>query len=178
MWNLKAIIPSVLSTIRLALSFVLPFSPEEVWAWLVVCAGVSDVADGWLARRWQVESWQGGLLDAVADKLFVLVVVSVFAITGKFSPMWIPLLLARDFVVAVTSLYIFSCGMRQSHKQLAVRVSGKLATGGQFLLFLVVLLYPAGGGVALVFASLCSLWAGFEYGRVFYRFVGQQLSRK
>ncbi len=44
--------------------------------------------------------------------------------------------------------------MWQSHKQLAVRVSGELATGGQFLLFLVILLYPAGDVVALLFASL------------------------
>ncbi len=178
MWHLKAIIPSALSLFRLVLSFALPFFPQNVWVWLVICAGVSDVADGWLARRWKVETWQGGMLDAVADKLFVFVVVCSLAATGKFSPIWIPLILGRDVVVAMTSLYVFICGMWQSYKKIAVHVSGKLATGGQFLLFLIVLLYPAGSSIALLFASICSVWAAFEYGMVFYKLVCDQLEKK
>ena len=36
-----------------------------------VIAAASDWLDGWLARRWQVQSQLGALLDPVADKLLV-----------------------------------------------------------------------------------------------------------
>ncbi len=178
MWQLRAIIPSALSAARLLISLAFPFFPQNFWVWLIVGAGVSDVADGWLARRWKVESWQGGLLDAVSDKVFVFVVLCVLAAAGKFSPLWIPIVLSRDIVVAVTSLYVLSCGTWQSYKKLGVRASGKLATGGQFALFLVVLLYPEGKSLALLFSSACSVWAAFEYGRLFYQVVCQQLGEK
>ncbi len=52
------------------------------------------------------------------------------------------------------------------------------APGRQFLLFLVILLYPPRDEVAHLFASRCSLWVGIGYGRVFYRFVSQQPTGK
>ncbi len=169
MWRFKAIFPSALSAFRLVTSVLLPFLPQALWVWLIIAAGASDVADGWLARRWNVESWLGGLLDAVADKVFVVVVLIAFVIAGNFSPLWIPFVLARELVVAVTVLYVFLSGKWKSYKTICVRTSGKLATGGQFILFLIVLLYPPGTDVALVFASMCSLWAAFDYGKSFYR---------
>ncbi len=142
---------------------------------MVLGAGISDVADGWLARRWKVESWQGGMLDAVADKIFVFVVVCVLAVAGKFSPIWIPIILLRDIVVATTACYVLFCGMWQSYKKLGARASGKLATAGQFALFVVVLLYPAGSIIALVFASICSIWAAYDYGRLFVKVLNRSL---
>ncbi len=178
MWQLRAIIPSALSAARLLISFAFPFFPQNFWVWLIVGAGVSDVADGWLARRWKVESWQGGLLDAVSDKVFVFVVLCVLVAVGKFSPLWIPIVLARDIVVAITSLYVLSCGTWQSYKKIGVHTSGKIATGGQFSLFLAVLLYPAGSSLALVVSSACSVWAACAYSRLFYQVVCQQLGEK
>ena len=60
-------VPNILSSLRLVIAFVFPFVPDYYWLWLVLTGGCSDFLDGWIARRWQVASWQGGLLDAVAD---------------------------------------------------------------------------------------------------------------
>lgn len=69
-------IPNILSALRIALclplllvdAMTVPF-----WA-LYVTAGVTNMLDGFLARRWGVESRFGVRLDSVADFVFVLVV--------------------------------------------------------------------------------------------------------
>lgn len=160
----RAIFPSALSSLRLLISFALPFLPQTYWIWCVLVAGASDAADGWLARRWKVESRIGGIVDALADKVFALVVLWVLASAGNFSPLWIPLVLARDIVVAITTLYVVASRRWYFFKDVQVRISGKIATGGQFALFLIILMFPPGILPALLFTSVVSLLAALDYG--------------
>jgi len=139
-----------------------------MWPWLIIGAGLSDLMDGWLARRWQVVSWYGGLIDAISDKCFVLTVLIVFTVRGKFSPIWVPFVIARDIVVLVTALYIVALRIWSAFKRMNPRVTGKVATGGQFVLFLLVALYPSSTLPALLFATVCSLISAADYARVFY----------
>lgn len=167
MRSIKYLIPSTLSSLRLLAALVFPFCPENSWVWLILVAGISDVLDGWLARKWGVVSWQGGLIDAIADKLFVLTVLVVFTIGDKFSPLWIPAVIARDLLVLFTSIYIVALRLWGSFKEMPARVFGKLATAGQFALFLVVATAPEKIFYALAFASLCSTIAAIDYGQLF-----------
>lgn len=160
-------IPNALSTGRILLAGIFPFSPENLWFWLVLASGFSDFLDGWLARRWQVQSWQGGLLDGIADKLFILCVLVTFVSVEKFSVWWVPALLARDLLVACTALYAVSIHSWESFKKMDARWSGKMATVSQFFLFLVVLLFPDWTWFALCLAALLSGIAACDYGRLF-----------
>ncbi|MEN8198626.1 MAG: CDP-alcohol phosphatidyltransferase family protein [Thermodesulfobacteriota bacterium] len=160
-------IPNALSSGRILLALYFPFSPENFWLPLVLISGFSDVLDGWIARRYQVQSWQGSILDGIGDKLFVLCVLITFAAAGKISAWWLPLLLARDLVVAYTAAYAVSIRSWESFQKMEHRISGKLATVGQFLLFLTVLLFPAGIYPALGCAVLFSVTAAVDYGRLF-----------
>jgi CDP-diacylglycerol--glycerol-3-phosphate 3-phosphatidyltransferase/cardiolipin synthase len=164
-----ACIPSLLSGFRLLAAVAFPFCPELYWPWLIVVAAVSDVLDGWLARKWKVVSWQGGLIDAIADKLFVLTVLVVYAVAGKFSPLWIPAVIARDLLVLATFIYVILLRDWESLTRMQARLSGKLATGGQFVLFLVVAALPDATFHALLFASSCSVLAAGDYGLLFAR---------
>ncbi len=160
-------IPNALSTGRILLACIFPFSPEKLWFWLVLGSGFSDFLDGWVARRWQVQSWQGGLLDGIADKLFILCVLITFVSAGKFSGWWVPALLARDLLVFSAALYAVSIHSWESFKKMDARWSGKLATFGQFSLFLIVLLFPDWIWPALYCAALLSGVAACDYGRLF-----------
>ncbi len=168
MYSFKHILPSLCSSFRLLAAGAFPFCDEGIWFWLIIGAALSDLADGWLARRWQVVSWQGGLIDAISDKCFVLTVLIVFTVRGKFSPLWIPLVIARDIVVFITSLYIATLRLWSSFTKMSHRVTGKVATGGQFALFLVVALFPSVPLSALLLASTCSLISAADYARAFY----------
>lgn len=167
-------IPNMLSTVRLLLACLFPFSPAQEWIWLVLAAGASDFLDGWIARRWKLASWQGGLLDAIADKLFVLSVLVTFILSGKIALLWIPLVIARDLTVTLIALYAFLCRYWASFRDMEASLSGKLATGGQFLLFMTVALAPAYIDRVLVVTVLFSLLAALDYGMRFVAALRQR----
>ena len=65
--------PNVISLLRIAGSISLLFCDVKGWPFwtLYVLCGLSDIADGWLARKLHAESKTGAVLDSVADLLFV-----------------------------------------------------------------------------------------------------------
>ena len=69
-------IPNFLSVLRMVLSLaLLMVGSKTVFFWaLYLFAGVTDMLDGFLARRWKVESKVGARLDGIADFVFVMVV--------------------------------------------------------------------------------------------------------
>jgi len=66
-------LPNVLSVLRIAGSIGLLFCKASGWPFwaLYVLCGISDMADGWLARKLQAETKTGAILDSVADIVFV-----------------------------------------------------------------------------------------------------------
>ncbi|MCF8056883.1 MAG: CDP-alcohol phosphatidyltransferase family protein [Desulfocapsa sp.] len=160
-------VPNALSTGRILLACIFPFSPEKYWLLIILGGGLSDVLDGWVARRWQVQSWQGGLLDGIADKLFVVSILITFVSAGKFSGWWIPALLARDLLVAFTVVYAVWIRSWDAFKKMEARWSGKIATVGEFFLFLAAILFPDKILLALCCAALFSGVAACDYGWLF-----------
>lgn len=72
--------------------------------WIVAVAGVTDVLDGHLARRWDLTSRLGALLDAVADKSFQVATLVTITALGRplFTqlPLWLlAAVVARDLVL-------------------------------------------------------------------------------
>ena len=67
-------IPNIITLLRMAGSFGLLFydvTSGVFWIIYALC-GISDMADGWLARKLNAESKTGAVLDSVADILFVV----------------------------------------------------------------------------------------------------------
>lgn len=66
-------IPNIISALRiLGAMLLLFFPPASVAFWIIYgLCGVSDMLDGYLARRLHAESKTGAMLDSVADICFV-----------------------------------------------------------------------------------------------------------
>ena len=66
-------LPNVISELRIAGSIGLLFCDVRGWPFwsLYVLCGLSDILDGWLARRLHAESKTGAILDSVSDIVFV-----------------------------------------------------------------------------------------------------------
>ncbi|MBP5486687.1 MAG: CDP-alcohol phosphatidyltransferase family protein [Bacteroidales bacterium] len=66
-------LPNVISTLRIAGSFSLLFCDVKGWPFWVLYAlcGISDIVDGWLARKLHAETKAGAVLDSVSDIVFV-----------------------------------------------------------------------------------------------------------
>ena len=67
-------LPNVISALRIAGSIGLLFCDVRGWTFwtLYVLSGLSDIIDGWLARKLHAESKTGAVLDSVADIIFVV----------------------------------------------------------------------------------------------------------
>jgi len=130
-------IPNALTLLRLALIplFVVLFVRAEdgsSWAagWVFLVAGVTDQVDGWLARRWRVESQFGKLADPLADRLMIDAAVILLALEGKLPWPAALVVVARDLLLVGGYKLLVPHGY-----ELSVSTLGKAAT---WLLYLSV----------------------------------------
>ena len=106
MQRLMRHVPNILTVARLlALPFIVwtyaLYAPGAAWttAWIVLFAALSDVADGFLARRYHVQSEFGRWVDPTVDRLFFFTLVAMLWYFGTL-PWWAVLpLLVRDGVI-------------------------------------------------------------------------------
>ena len=62
-------------------------------------AGLTDAIDGWLAKHFHWESWIGGILDPIADKLMLIGCFIALGMVGAH-PEWLTwLVVGRDIVI-------------------------------------------------------------------------------
>jgi cardiolipin synthase len=108
------------------------------WALAVFAlAAVTDLLDGWVARRRRMASRLGAFLDPLADKL--LLTASFVTLTYlKTLPFWITaVVLSRDIILIVGALVLHMVGVRIDPEPTRI---GKLATFFQILAVLTGLL--------------------------------------
>ncbi|KAF2638980.1 hypothetical protein P280DRAFT_470979 [Massarina eburnea CBS 473.64] len=72
---------------------------------LFVYAGTSDLLDGWIARRWKLQTVVGSVVDPMADKVLMTTLVTCLAVNGSLSLPLATLILGRDASLAVAALY-------------------------------------------------------------------------
>ena len=140
---MKVNLPTLLTLSRIAIIpvfmiiFYLPVQwSSEVCTWLFVAAGVTDWLDGLIARRFGMMSRFGAVLDPVADKLMVAVVLILLV---DHNPTPYP-----DFLLAVPAAIIVGREitisalrewMAEVGQQSMVKVSfiGKIKTTAQMI---------------------------------------------
>lgn len=99
-------IPNAITVSRLFLTagFILFVTFESTWGHftaliLFIIAAISDFVDGWLARKMNLITPLGKLLDPLADKILVCTAF-VFLTAEGLCPVWITaLIIGREFLV-------------------------------------------------------------------------------
>lgn len=103
-------LPNLISLARLA---AVPFT---VWLiidghlmasfWVFVAAGVSDALDGFIAKRFNMETELGKYLDPLADKALLVSVFVVLGVEGHIASWLVILVVSRDlFIVGGALLF-------------------------------------------------------------------------
>ncbi|MGH2770877.1 MAG: CDP-alcohol phosphatidyltransferase family protein [Actinomycetota bacterium] len=135
-------VPNLISAARLLMVpvFVVIFLAERyLLAFsLLAILSTTDWVDGFVARRTGQVSKLGKLLDPLADRIAIVVVVALFAFTGTIPWVLAVIILGRDLIVVIAFAAFESRGL----PRLAVNRTGKAATA--FIYF----------GIAIAAASL------------------------
>ncbi|KAK0646343.1 CDP-alcohol phosphatidyltransferase-domain-containing protein [Cercophora newfieldiana] len=79
---------------------------HHTWALgLFAYAGITDLLDGWIARRWNQGTVIGTIIDPMADKTLMTILTVTLAIQGAL-PVWLAvIILGRDVGLAISAIY-------------------------------------------------------------------------
>ena len=129
--------------------------PVIIWAiasgqmavafFLFVIAGISDAVDGFLAKRFHMQSEVGALLDPLADKALLVSIFVALGITADV-PRWLVILVvSRDVIIIGAVIVSWLLGRPIPMKPLMV---SKLNTGAQ-VIYAALVLASLGFGLRL-----------------------------
>ncbi len=103
---------------------------------LFVLAGISDAVDGFLAKRFQMQTKLGAYLDALADKLLIVSIYIALGARGQL-PLWLVIaVVSRD--LAILAGFLLAWMLNHPAEVKPVLIS-KLNTTAQIVLAAVVL---------------------------------------
>ena len=139
-------IPNALTIVRFAaipvfIALVATADGGHSWAAAIVfgAAAATDQVDGWLARRWRVESRFGTVADPLADRLMIATAVIGLFLHGRLPWPALILILARDLVLVGGFTLLAPRGL-----DLSVSFLGKAATWILYLALALMLATPDG----------------------------------
>jgi CDP-diacylglycerol---glycerol-3-phosphate 3-phosphatidyltransferase len=176
-WNL----PNSITLLRcgaLPVLLMLPLTPDRggsrLVAWCFIVAALTDLLDGWLARRGKQVTSIGKLLDPLADKLLASTALIVLLAMGRI-PIW-----ATWMVVVIVGRELAVTGLRglasaRGHVMAAswmgkVKTLSQNVAIGALLFHFPTLGLPAHriGMICLALATALTLASGYLYFRDYF----------
>lgn len=153
-------LPNKLTFVRIvctALMVLFLLLPGPVFAWLSVvffgAAALTDMADGHIARKYNLVTNLGKFMDPLADKILNYSVMILLVPEGLVPALALVVILFREFLVS---------GIRQSAveqgKVIAANIWGKIKTLFQDISLVVILLMRAVGLSFAVPVSVALVW--------------------
>lgn len=148
-------VPNLLSLIRLALVpfFAVEFMNGKYLTSVIILAvsGISDFADGKIARRFNQISAMGKILDPLADKATQITIAIVFYITFRGSDdqtvrafSWVFLIfLIKEAIMVVGAVVMIVCSLRPG----AAEMPGKVATFAFYAIMISIMAFGPDIGI-------------------------------
>lgn len=164
-------IPNTITVLRIMLVPVLVYfllhGEYRVAIWVLLGAGLSDALDGFIARRFNLRTELGAVLDPLADK--TLIIASVLALAwGRLLPWWLAVVIAfRDLIIigGATAYYL-----RAGRLEMNPSILSKLNTFVQICMVFLILgtatgMVKAAGWLPALFgcALLTTVFSGMHY---------------
>lgn len=153
------LLPNILTYIRLLLvpAFIVAYSNAETTgdhifaAGIIVISGITDVADGFIARHWNMISDLGKIIDPLADKAMQFSMMICVCVRYKWFVFLIVIYSIKELLSFIVSAYLFTRG---KHIQGAMWC-GKICTVVLFIVMLTCVALPS------VPNSLVTIMIGF-----------------
>ena len=168
MWN----IPNLLTLLRIVIipALVVVYVLDRPWSGLVAtvlftAAAITDWADGYLARKMNLQTAFGAFLDPVADKLIVstalIVLIADPKVVESVYSTWllavaVAIIIGREIVVSALREWMAGEGNRAT---VAVSMLGKVKTTFQMIAIGLLLYYEdLWEYLFLCWVNFCCIW--------------------
>jgi CDP-diacylglycerol--glycerol-3-phosphate 3-phosphatidyltransferase len=177
-------LPNAVTMLRICIIpvlFFLLFDPDRIWSLIIavlfIMAALTDLLDGYLARRYHIVTNIGKLLDPVVDKIIVNTAMILLIPIGRI-PAWIvAIIIIRDFIVDGIRTIATSEGMIIDASKL-----GKRKMLCQiFAVSALIIHYPFIGanahvvGMVVLYVALwLTIHSGIDYMLKFYRHANKR----
>lgn len=187
-WNL----PNMLTLARIAVIplFVwLTYDADPMSSFLAAAlftvAAITDVVDGFLARRWNLITVVGKFMDPLADKLIVMAALVMMVRLGRVAAWVVIVLIAREFIVSGLRMVAASEGMviaagQEGKWKTALQLVGIIALCVHYVHPLDLIWwnfpvdYNAVGKVFLYLSVALSVWSGAGYFNAFLKMLARR----
>lgn len=151
-------IPNLLSFLRLCLIplFIWLYCVKREYVWtgiVLVFSGITDIADGFIARHFHMTSDLGKVLDPIADKLTQAAML--FCLCTRFPWMMVPLalMLVKELYMGIAGIMV----IRKTGKVFGAKWHGKVTTCMlDALVILHVVWYQIPGAVSDASIAICT----------------------
>jgi cardiolipin synthase len=106
------LVPNLLSIFRFLLipliAFFLIYHPQEtiIITLLLVLSFLSDILDGWIARKFNQVSELGKIIDPLADKFTVIVIATILFLYNRIPTWFFLVVVARDLLILLFGLIL------------------------------------------------------------------------
>lgn len=170
-------VPNFLTLLRISvipifvLVFYWPFKSHHlVCAIIFAVAAITDLLDGYLARKLKQVSPLGEFLDPVADKL--IVAVALVLLVQAYPSIWLAIpaavIVGREIVISALREWMAELGKRQ---RVAVRGISKFKTAAQMVSIVLLLSQDPAvfnwvtglGHILIYIAAILTLWSMVIY---------------
>jgi CDP-diacylglycerol---glycerol-3-phosphate 3-phosphatidyltransferase len=174
-------LPNTITMARLSIIpflFFLLFSPDQTWSLVLaisfIIASLTDLLDGYVARRYQIVTTMGKFLDPIADKLVINTAMVLMIPIGRIPAWVVAIIIIRDFFVDGVRTIATSEGIVIQASWL-----GKQKTLCQvFAVSALMIHYPflgadahTVGTVLLFMALIMTIYSGIDYFMKFLKLV-------
>ena len=175
-------IPNMLSILRLILIPVFAYTylgmeNQLLSVIVLIVSGLTDMADGYIARRFNQESYLGMILDPVADKLTQMVAGAAIAV--RFPPliMVMVVLFVKEIVSILAGMIIMKSGRKIPHSVMIGKVTTFLLYGTMGLL----LFWPGIPDLLVwglsIACTVCLIWAFITYSVMYIKIMKTPLEK-
>ena len=133
---------------------------------LFIIASLTDFFDGYIARKYNMVTDFGKMVDAISDKMLTNSLLVILACNGMISPVIAVIFIVRDIIVDAIKMIVGNKGKAVAAIKVAKWKTATLMLGLVFTLFYNIPFEFIGirvSDVLLIISAILSVISGFKY---------------
>lgn len=140
----------------------------EIWrlaaVWIAVIASITDVLDGYVARKFRYVSKIGAIYDPIVDKIGCVAVIILLTIARNYFyevPLWYPaIIIAKELIMTVGSILLRKKAPPKGFKPL---VLGKVSALLQAVTIIWILMLAPRSDIVIMISGIIAFLAAVAY---------------